>query len=189
MRGAAPSFGITTSLEFKTFPIPTHASVFSYVWHLSYHKASNALLEFQTYALSHSNGPPSHLGAEIVLGKGTNKGSVYFELTGAWYGSVKDNQGNDVFDSILAPFLSKLPRPVQRTRSGDGTYIGSVRELGGGASLVTAAAPDIHDTFYAKSMMVPEDQPLSGQASLEFMARLARDGFDSATVRAFLYSK
>ncbi|THU86324.1 glucooligosaccharide oxidase [Dendrothele bispora CBS 962.96] len=179
MRGAAPSFAIITSFEFKTFPVPPHAVVFSYIWQLTYQQASLALLDFQSYALSKPNGPPTHLGGEILLKRGMTRGSVYFELTGAWYGPASDNDGNDAINSTLSAFLSRLPEPVQQSRSGNGSYIDSACVLGGHADLSTSGALESHNTFYAKSIMIPEDQPLLEQASVEFMRRLGSEGFDS----------
>ncbi|KAK7471955.1 hypothetical protein VKT23_000061 [Stygiomarasmius scandens] len=168
-------------LEFRTFPVPPYAIVFTYVWEFSSLQAASAFLEFQSFVLSKSNGPQAPFGAEILLKKGTNRGSLSFGITGAWYGPPTNIHGVDSINSTLSPFLSKMLEPSQQTRSGNGSYVDSARVLGGHPTLDTADANQSHNTFYAKSIMVPEDEPLEGRACEELMKKLAGEGFESDT--------
>lgn len=166
LRGAAPSFGITTSIEVKTFAAPSSATVYSYVWDLDVATAAAGLGSFQKYAQADA---PSELGAEITLGKGSNKGRVYFQLIGVWYGT-----GN--LDDVLKPLLDDLPGGPQ-IELNPGSYIQSVEKLAGGS--LDVSAPDTTDTFYAKSLMTPEDSPMSNDSMNAFMCYLANEGYDT----------
>ncbi|KAL0060092.1 hypothetical protein AAF712_013137 [Marasmius tenuissimus] len=172
LRGAAPSFGITTSIEVATFPAPSYSIVFSYTWDLDASAAGQALVDFQSFVTDTSDLPPE-FGGELTLYKGSAQGKVGFKLIGGWYGE----QGGKL-DEVLAPYLAKLPQPATNDRLGDGTYIGSVKELGG--SLDTTG-PDTTDTFYAKSLITPAGTPLSGDAAGSFMQYLSNEGFQSDT--------
>jgi len=171
LRGAAPSFAITTSIELNTFAAPSHAIVFQYTWQLDYEAAGKALLAFQDFSLA---GPPAVMGSEINLGRGDSRGSVSLTLVGGWY---DDESG---LEAALEPFLSQMPEPASNKRLGDGTYISTVVELGG--SLNTSAAPDVTDTFYAKSLMTTLGDPVSLDAFTAFTKYLSEEGFDSETV-------
>ncbi len=174
MRGAASSFGIITSIDVKTFATPSFATIYEYDWQLDYSTAAAALAQFQQFALTDI---PSELGAEINIGKGNTEGSVYFSLTGGWYG-----ESRDALQSALAPFLASMPwASVQY--SGNGTYIGTIEALGNGVVNTKVAGPDSTDTFYAKSLMTPEGQPMTLDAFQAFTKYLAYNGYASNTVR------
>ncbi|KAK0499698.1 glucooligosaccharide oxidase [Armillaria luteobubalina] len=172
MRGAASSFGIITSINVKTFAAPSFATIFEYDWQLDYSTAAAALSKFQAFALTDI---PSELGAEINIGRGNTEGTVYFGLVGGWYG-----ESRDALQSALAPFLASMPwASVQY--SGDGTYIGTIEALGSGVVNTKVAGPDSTDTFYAKSLMTPEGQPMTLDALTAFTKYLAYDGYASNT--------
>ena len=65
-----------------------------------------------------------------------------------------------------------------------GTYIESVQNLGGLNRLNsnTSGIADIHDTFYAKSLMTPEASPMTITALNAFMTYLGETGFTADTV-------
>ena len=144
MRGAAPSFGITTSITVKTFAAPPSVTIFQYIWNFSPSDAVKAISAFQRFA---GTTIPKEFGAELVIGKGSSAGSLYFSLSGGYYGSEPN------LASVVAPFLGKVRKPdsIEIT---PGSYIGSVRYLGGLGTLSTSL-PDRRDTFYAKSLMTP----------------------------------
>ncbi|KAG6899304.1 hypothetical protein C0993_011393 [Termitomyces sp. T159_Od127] len=170
LRGSAPSFGIVTSYEVKTFPAPQSSTIFQYSWNLNFTAAAKGISAFQKFAQTDI---PSQLGAEIVLGKGTTSGTVYFALSGGWYGNSQD------LNAILLPFLREMP-PKPSTNIKRGSYIEGVIELAGG-SLDTKSAPDTQDTFYAKSLTTPAKSPISETAILAFTRYLAVTGFSSNT--------
>ncbi|KAG7447578.1 glucooligosaccharide oxidase [Guyanagaster necrorhizus] len=172
MRGAASSFGIITSIDVKTFPTPPFATIYEYDWQLDYSSAATALAKFQEYVMTDI---PPQLGAEINLGRGNSEGSVYFGLTGGWYG-----ESTDALQSALAPFLASMPSANVRY-SGNGTYISTIEALGNGIVNTNVAGPDTTDTFYAKSLVTPEGQPMTLEALEAFMKYLAYDGYASNT--------
>ncbi|KAK1223162.1 hypothetical protein PQX77_013967 [Marasmius sp. AFHP31] len=172
LRGAAPSFGITTSIEVETFAAPSYSIVYSYTWDLDAQAAGQALIDFQTFVTNTSDLPPE-FGGELTLTKGSAQGKVGFKLIGGWYGE----QGGKL-DQVLQPYLSKLPQPATNDRLGNGTYIDSVKELGGSLDL---SGPDTTDTFYAKSLITPQGEPLSVDAAVSFMKYLSNEGFQSDT--------
>ncbi|KAL0572838.1 hypothetical protein V5O48_009128 [Marasmius crinis-equi] len=169
LRGAAPSFGITTSVEVETFATPQYSVVFAYTWDLDAAAAGQALIDFQSFAATPDL--PPELGGELTLGKGSAQGKVSFEFLGAWYGEQSK------LDSVIKPFLDKLPQ-VDGKRLGNGTYIDSVKELGGSLDL---SGPDTTDTFYAKSLITPQGAPLTIDAANSFFNYLANEGFQSNT--------
>lgn len=170
MRGSASSFGITTSLSVKTFAAPSYAINFQYTWDLTAAAAADALGSFQDFVTSNI---PAELGMELVVGKGSSSGKVNFGLTGSWYG---DQQA---VNTTIKPFIDSIPsQPTWIDFSGNGTWIDSLIAWGGG-SVNTKLKPDSNDTFYAKSLMTPTDQPLTADARTAFMSYLATVGFSS----------
>jgi len=165
MRGAGPSFAITTSITVKTFPAPPSATVFQYGWNLNPSDAAHVISTFQTFVQTDL---PQEFDAEFVLGKGNSEGTLSIGLTGGWYGPAAS------FNAVIAPFLGVVPAPSTTTLT-VGTYINSVTYLGGKGTLNTTA-PDNTDTFYVKSLMTP---PMSDAALLAFMNYTAVPGFTS----------
>lgn len=172
LRGSASSFGIVTSMRFKTHKAPDYALIFQYNWHLNYTEAADSFGLFQQFVQTDI---PSHLGMEIVLTQAPISGNISFGLTGSWYG----RQGE--LEPTLQPFLQKMPPLNSVTFSGNGTWIDNLVIFAGG-SLNTTLAPDITDTFYAKSLMTPEAEPLSHTSRLALMKHLSTVGVGSPTV-------
>ncbi|KAK0491398.1 glucooligosaccharide oxidase [Armillaria novae-zelandiae] len=172
LRGAASSFGIITSVDFQTYAVPSFATIYEYDWQLNYSSAATALAKFQEYATTDI---PPQLGAEINLGKGDSEGSISFVLTGGWYG-----ESIDALQNVLAPYLQSMPF-ASGTFSGNGTYISTVQVLGDGVVNTKVAGPDSTDTFYVKSLMTPEDQPMTVEALEAYMKYIAYEGYASDT--------
>ncbi len=154
--------------------MPSFATIYEYDWQLNYSSAAAALAKFQEYVTTDI---PPQLGAEINLGKGDSEGTVSFVLTGGWYG-----ESIDALQSVLAPYLQSMPS-ASGTFSGNGTYISTVQVLGDGVVNTKVAGPDSTDTFYVKSLMTPEDQPMTLEALEVYMKYLAYEGYASDTVR------
>lgn len=165
MRGAGPSFGVTTSFTVQTFPAPPSATVFIYTWNMNPTDAANAVSSFQKFA--QTNLPPE-FDAEFNFGKGNAQGQVSVRLVGGWYSSP------DAFNAVIAPFLATVSKPdnVDLTVS---SYIDSVTNLGGKGTLSTTA-PDNTDTFYVKSLMTP---PFPDAALLAYTNYIANQGFQA----------
>ncbi|KAG6863700.1 hypothetical protein C0993_010590 [Termitomyces sp. T159_Od127] len=168
LRGSASSFGITTSIEVATQPAPSSVTIFRYTWDLSVSAAVLGLSAFQAFAETNI---PKHFGGEINLSRGPSAGTVTFVLLGGWYAPAEG------LGSTLAPLLSQLP-DVSKFFIQTGTYLKSAIILANG-SIDTRSAPDGHDTFYAKSLMTPEREPISEKALLAFVKYIANEGFTS----------
>ncbi|KAJ7579210.1 glucooligosaccharide oxidase [Mycena floridula] len=171
LRGSSSSFGIVTSIEVKPFKAPEYAILFQYNWQLNYSMAATALGIFQDYVQSDI---PPEFGGELVLTPGNVQGNVSFGLTGSWYGA------EGVIEAVLQPLLDKMVTPNSVGFQGNGTWIDNLVILAGG-SLDTNTTPDGTDTFYAKSLMVPEAAPIDEPARLAFMKYLANEGFNTTT--------
>ena len=100
---------------------------------------------------------------------------VHFGLTGGWYAPA------DQFAAVIAPFLNTLPTPSEQTVT-PGTYIEGAQSVSGINRLNTSGIPDVHDTFYAKSLMTPEASPMTITALNAFMSYLGYTGFTADTV-------
>lgn len=172
MRGSAGSFGITTSVQVKTFPAPSSSTAFEYHWDLNVADATKGISAFQSFVQTNI---PVEFGAEINLGRGSASGRVSLTVTGGWYGPAGK------LNATIAPLLSQLP-PNPQTTLNVGTYINSVQFFAGSQPLDTTQMPDRHDTFYAKSLMTPQSSPMSSAAINAFMNYLAYQGFVSTTV-------
>ncbi|RDB16274.1 putative FAD-linked oxidoreductase YgaK [Hypsizygus marmoreus] len=170
LRGSAGSFGIVTSIEVTTFPAPPSATVFTYTWNLTVADTSKGIAAYQSFVQTDI---PPQFGCEVNLFRGPASGTVTFSLTGGWYGPARG------LNSTLAPLLRQMPRGPQITLN-TGTYLNSVVDLAGG-SLDTKSQPDSHDTFYAKSLITPENSPMSNTAIHAFADYLANEGFTSKT--------
>ncbi|KAF7320857.1 Glucooligosaccharide oxidase [Mycena chlorophos] len=164
MRGAGPSFAITTAIKFKLYTPPQTVIIFSYNWQLTASGAADALGKFQAF-VEESN-LPAVFGSEIVLTRGNVEGNVTFALSGAWQGNP------NLLNGTVKPYLDAMP-PLHAESFFTGNWIESLENLGGG-SLNTSAAPDDTDTFYAKSLMSPALETASREA---FFNVVATEGF------------
>lgn len=155
-----------------TFVAPSSVTIFEYSWDLSASAAASVLLAFQSF--SNSASLSTAFGGEINLGQGSKKGRVWLGLTGGWYAPA--NQ----FDAAIAPLLAQLPTPGTKKLT-VGTYINSVKYLGGLNTLSVTAA-ETPDTFYAKSLMTPQGSLISSTAANAFMSYLANNAFGANSV-------
>jgi hypothetical protein len=177
LRGASSSFGIVTSIEVKTFAVPDSVTMFSYSWDLSAADAAHATQQFQNFVQTDI---PQEFGAYLVVLRGSSSGMVHFILTGGWYAPA------DQFAAVIAPFLNTLRTPSEQTVT-PGTYIEGAQSVTGTNRLNTSGIPDVHDTFYAKSLMTPEASPMTITALNAFMSYLGDTGFTADTVCCILH--
>jgi hypothetical protein len=171
MRGAGPSFGITTSITVKTFPEPSITTIYQYNWNMNSSAVAKAISSFQKFSQTNI---PKEYSAELALFKGKAAGQLQFSFTGGWYGPT------DKLNGIIKPYLDTLPEP-DSIGSKSGSYIDSLRLLGGLGHLSTQT-PDSRNTFYAKSLMTPEASPISDTALAAFTDYLANAGFKTNLV-------
>lgn len=173
IRGSSASFGIVASIEFRTHAVPSSGTAFEYAWEMDISTASNAFMEFQTWALSGKI--PVEFGGEIGFEKGPEYGQVEFGILGNYFGPAES------FDATMAPFLSTLPTPflVNVTQ---GTWIEALAAIAVG-DLNTTTQPDSPDTYFARSLMAPQNVPLTNASMTALVTYLAHEGFNSSDVR------
>ncbi|THV05859.1 glucooligosaccharide oxidase [Dendrothele bispora CBS 962.96] len=176
IRGASPSFGIVTSIKFHTHPIPSGGTHFALFWDMDIATATSTFASFQSFALSPSL--PTTFGGEIGVLKGSAHGRVTILFFGSYFGSSDQAE----FNRTVEPFLSGLPEPD--------VHLGSMLVSGTWVEVLEAAAlptgnlstigrKDSNDTFYAKSLMTPQDVPLTMEAIGDMMEYLGTTGFES----------
>ncbi|PFH53654.1 Glucooligosaccharide oxidase [Amanita thiersii Skay4041] len=172
MRGAGGSYGIVTSIKVKTFEAPRSVTIFQYSWNLKASDAAKAVSSFQKFA--QGTNLPKEYASEFTIGRGNKVGYISFQLFGGWYGQ------EDNLKKILNPYLASLPKP-SNGKFTTGSFIDSVTYVGGLGTLNVHIKPDATDTFYAKSLMTPENSPISDAALNAFMSYMANDGYKSNT--------
>jgi hypothetical protein len=174
MRGAGPSFGITTSITVQTFSVPPSATEFNYTWEFTAPKASAVLDAFQSFSLGQV---PPEFGSELLIQRGSRKGRISFTLQGVWFGD------NDSFDGVINPLLGAIDQQPHDQHVIPGSYIDSVAYFGeDDGRLNTTIIPDTHNNFYVKSLLTPEGQPMTKESQTIFMNYLADEGFSSNLV-------
>ena len=120
------------------------------------------------------------LGNNMEFRRGPVKETVTFTMFGALY----QEELKPLFD--LVDKLNITLKPVVTLQGG--TYIDSVRILGQPNPLDNVhTAPDVNDTFYVKSLMIPETLPLNSTAWKAFTKYLAEEGYDSPLVSHFFH--
>jgi hypothetical protein len=165
-----------TSIEVETFPAPPF-TVFRYTYDLTVNEATSALSNWQDFA---GTDIPPELGGELILTKGSASGNVYVQLFGAYFGT------NACFETILKPFLDTFPSPPMTEKIANGDWLTAWTALANGPldTSIPANAPFAADTFYAKSLMTPESQPMTRKAMRAFMEYLGFQGFHFTGVSA-----
>lgn len=158
-------------MEVKTFPAPPSAIIFQYEWILDIEGMAQGLDAVQAFLQT----APSEIGGEINLFRGPTPGTIIFHISGGWYGPANN------LNVTLAPLLKRFPDGPKTTIT-PGNYTESVLFLSGG-SFDTHAAPDVHDTFYAKSLTIPQSSPMTLKARTAFAHYLANEGFVTEIVR------
>ncbi|KAJ3816735.1 glucooligosaccharide oxidase [Lentinula raphanica] len=171
IRGSSASFGIVSSLEFHTHPVPSSATAFEFTWEMDIPTASAAFSAFQSWALNGSSIPPE-FGGEIGFLKGQAYGQVEFAFLGNYFGP------DDKFNETIAPFFGTLPTPDYANVT-QGTWIEALTAIAAG-NMNTSTQPDSNDTFYAKSLMAPESVPLTNDSMTALVTYLAEVGYNSS---------
>ncbi|ESK89816.1 glucooligosaccharide oxidase [Moniliophthora roreri MCA 2997] len=171
IRGSSSSFGIVTSLTMRTHPVPPSGTFFEYIFDLDIATASKAFSDFQKYALSPSL--PNTFGGELGVLKGRERGRVSVVFLGSFYGDTER------YVQVVTPFLDTLPPWRNDSIVVNGTWIDVV--TAGAAGNLTVEGEMPRDTFYAKSLMTPQDVLLTEEAMHEMMRYLGEEGFDSDT--------
>ncbi|KAJ7216861.1 glucooligosaccharide oxidase [Mycena haematopus] len=171
LRGAGGSFGIVTTMHFRTHEIPKAATTYRFNWILDVEQSIAVLLAYQN--ASAQPDLPNELGIRHELRRGLNPGTVNHSLTGTWNGPA------DQFNAILDRFLKHYPEPVD-SHVHNGTYLESLIYHSDKGTLNTTN-PDDHDTFYAKSLATPQDHLLTEEAITKFVHVVANQGQSTTT--------
>lgn len=169
LRGAADSFGIITTFHLQTLPAP--ASVVNWQYSIP-----GMFVSAATTAAAFSHIQSFAQNASVVdrkLGLGIYLDGSGFSISGTYIGDLS------TFTSKIAPeLLRTLPTPSSS----------SVKSLDWVSSLALLASPQplqqptsrasytLHDSFFAKSLVVPASAPLTPAALSSYFAYIIRAG-------------
>ena len=155
LRGAADSFGVVTTFYLKTQPAPSTVVNFSFSLANMFGSAAtltSTLSHVQTFAQN----------ASVVdrnLGMGMYFDGSGFSISGTYFGSL-DNFNN----KIKPELLRTLPTPSSSSVKALG-WTDSLTNLANGVPLKQPLTGyDLHDDFFAKSVVVPQSTPLTTAA-------------------------
>ncbi|KAL8752944.1 MAG: hypothetical protein Q9184_005569, partial [Pyrenodesmia sp. 2 TL-2023] len=164
LRGAADSIGIITTFYFQTQPAPS--SVVNWVYEIpmtSPNVAAASFAHIQSFALN----------ASVIddrIGFGVTPSPSNFHISGTYHGDEA------TFKSKIAPeFLRNLPTPAS-TKIVTLSWLDSLEDMWGRPLPQPLSGYDAHDNFYAKSILVPESNPLSPSALLKYFTYIATNG-------------
>ena len=155
LRGAADSFGVVTTFYLKTQAAPGTVINFSFSLADMFTSASKL-----TSTVSHVQAFAQN--ASVVdknLGLGMYLDGTGFSISGTYFGSLT------TFNEKIKPeLLRTLPTPSSSSVKPQG-WIDSLTALAGGTPLKqTLTGYNLHDTFFAKSVVVPRSTPLTTAA-------------------------
>ncbi|KAJ7282845.1 glucooligosaccharide oxidase [Mycena rebaudengoi] len=153
IRGAVSSFGIVTQYTFKTHEAPTSVVRYSFSFQNPARSASNfttLLRAYQNWGLT----APKELGIEANV----REGGKVVEIGGYYMGTL------DKFKAISASLFQATGPPSSTPYIAERNWTTALKEVNGGAPLSTIGIPDGHDTFFAKSLVVPVASPLTSAA-------------------------
>lgn len=104
-------------------------------------------------------------------GMGVYMDGYGFTLSGSYFGQLQD------VESKIAPeFLRSLPTPTASTVVSL-AWVDFLVRLGGAGTLSTATEDyDAHDNFFAKSVSVPEESPLTDDALRSYFSYIIDEG-------------
>ncbi|ORY83557.1 glucooligosaccharide oxidase [Leucosporidium creatinivorum] len=162
LAGAAPSYALVTSFYFSTFATPSNSIVFSYSYYgLSVADQSSIFLAFQSWGAEAA----PELGVSFIVGTG---GSIQF------YGAMYSDR--QTYDAEIKKLLDQVPGGYDESVQ-ELSWIDSLSAVGG--DLDTSNAADSRDSFFAKSLMSPEDTPITEEAITAFFQYLADTDTDT----------
>ncbi|KAJ7492737.1 glucooligosaccharide oxidase [Mycena latifolia] len=152
IRGASSSFGIVTQYTMQSHEAPLSVIRFAYNFidpDRSPEKFANILHAYQVWGLT----APKEIG---IVANVWQEGKD-IEMAGYYMGSQAD------FNAVIASLLSSTGQP-STTYVQERDWIAALTEADGGAPLSTKGTLEPHDTFYAKSLVVPSYSPLTTDA-------------------------
>ncbi|KAF9038014.1 glucooligosaccharide oxidase [Panaeolus papilionaceus] len=168
LRGASSSFGIVTSMKVKTFPVPPTVTNMQYAWDMSTDEATSAVLDWQAFSLASTT--PANIGAYLVLMRGSAKGRVALSFMGGYFGPNRN------FDKIVQPLFKNYPSGGLRNATAM-SYVDAAFLFGQMGTLNTTVIPEASNTLYAKSLMTPQETPMTREAVGSLIEYLGDVGF------------
>ncbi|KAJ6509417.1 glucooligosaccharide oxidase [Mycena vitilis] len=152
IRGASSAFGIVTQYTVQTHEAPKTVIRFAFNFldpDCSPAQFSKIMSAYQRWGLTASK--------EIGIFANVWQGGKDIEMTGYYMGS------QDNFNRVAASLLNATGEP-NTTYVQERAWIPALVEANGGTNLSTRGTPEIHDTFYAKSLVVSMESPLTSDS-------------------------
>jgi hypothetical protein len=166
LRGAAESFGIVTAFYLQTLPAPSSVINFSVDLSTvlsSASTAANAFISLQNFVLT-----SALVNRNISFGIYTDGNG--FSL-GGWYFGDKTYFSNTVLPAMLAGFPAASSTTVRSL-----SWLDSLVNEAGGPLAEPLTGYSAHDTFYAKSIVTHNSQPLTLTALKSFFNYVITQG-------------
>lgn len=164
LRGAGSSYGIVTYFKFATKSAPTVATYFQYQYYSpSIDIKTKTILAMQEFGKAMA---PKELALRIFFSNDT------FQVYGVYWGPKTK------WEKAIAPLLTHLPIAgrVSSVPGQEMEWLPTLVQLNNGGQLTQPLSYNMHDTFFAKSIVTPGMGHL-GEATLKnFFTYLATDG-------------
>jgi len=169
LRGGGPSFGLVIEWTYLTSAAPptTVRYVISFPSTLSITQATAVYTAWQAFAVS----APNALAMAAVFGR-AGSGHVSLTLEANYYGTLSEAQ------NVLAPLVASLGHGATLQTQALG-WIQGLEAFAGGDGTLSTSAPDVHDTFFAKSLIT--SQPSSNSSIKSWITYLATQGASTDT--------
>ena len=172
LRGAADSFGIITTFFLQTQPAPSSIVNWSYSIPGMFTSATTSAEVFAHIQAFAQNGSV----VDGKLGMGMYLDGSTFSISGTYIGN------ETTFVDIIAPaLLDGIPAPSSSSvKSVD--WITSLADLANGVPLQQPTTGyNLHDDFFAKSVVVPSSSPLTTAALTSYFGYIIKNGVNPPT--------
>jgi len=164
LRGAGSSYGIVTQFKLKTYTAPTVATYYQYNYYSpSLTIKTNTILAMQEFGL---NFAPKELALRLFHNNET------FQVYGVYWGPKSQ------WETAIAPLLSRLPIAgrVPTVPGEEMLWLDTLVRLNNGGELPQPLNYDTHETFFAKSIVTPENDLLDAATLNNFFTYLTTTG-------------
>lgn len=180
LRGAADSFGIVHTFYFQTYAAPKSVVNFNYFFNLM-NTSAGATPEDTAKAFLHIQAVAQN--ASVIDRR--NSWGMYidrstFQVRGVYNGTTNDTS----YKAFITELLRGLPTPINSNVTNLSWMENNIALGGNPDSTFNPPAPHTagsNDTFYAKSVVVPEDSPLTEAALVNYFTYLFEKGQDLNT--------
>ncbi|KAF8421205.1 hypothetical protein EV426DRAFT_637805 [Tirmania nivea] len=164
LRGAGSSYGIVTYFKLNTKPAPTIATYYQYSYYSpSIDIRTKTMLAIQEFGATLA---PKELGLRLFFNNDT------FQVYGVYWGPKSK------WEKAIAPLLTRLPNAgrVPSVPGQEMEWLPTLIRLNNGGQLEQPLNYDMHETFFAKSIVTPENDLLDEATVRNFFTYLATDG-------------